>query len=236
MKFARSRSSRSPSFFRQPRTSADADSMLSSSFFAGMLAMPSANVVPLVSFASDAPKALTHQWTAKNDPVMGGQSTSTVSVTGNILNFTGYCAIVPSLKAPGFITAETGGGFFSHEDFVDVSSCTGLTITAKAASAYKGYRISFGSAKPPGGKFFAQGFKADVWQPVSIRRSLCRPIHAAHLARSPRDTGSRPCSAVPPNHRLVWRGICALYQLHRLLGRCDRQGHSHLRREERLLP
>ena len=29
-----------------------------------------------------------------------------------------------------------------------------------------GYRISFGTAKPPGGKFFAQGYKADLHPPV----------------------------------------------------------------------
>ena len=113
----------------------------------------SATVVPLVSYASDAPKQLTHKWTAMNDPVMGGQSTSRVAVENNVLNFTGHCAIVPSLKAPGFITARTGGGFFrAEEKFVDVHSCTGITITAKAASTYAGFRISFGTAKPPGGE------------------------------------------------------------------------------------
>ena len=30
------------------------------------------------------------------------------------------------------------------------------------AGRYKGYRISFGTAKPPGGKFFAQGYKANL--------------------------------------------------------------------------
>merc|ERR1719326_2804694 len=98
---------------------------------------PSADV-PLVSFASDAPAALMHKWQALNDPVMGGQSTSRVAVENDVLNFTGTCAIVPSLKAPGFITAVAGRGFFSRETFVDVSSCKGLTITAKDyAAGYK---------------------------------------------------------------------------------------------------
>ena len=134
----------------------------------------SATEIPLVSFASDADPSLTHKWSALNDPVMGGQSTSNVAVQNDVLNFTGTCAIVPSLKAPGFITAVAGNGFLAHEKFVDVSSCTGLTIVAKAASAYKGYRISFGTAKPPGGKFFSQGYKANFvpsvgsFAPISI--------------------------------------------------------------------
>ena len=58
--------------------------------------------IPLASFAPSAPKALRHTWSALNDPVMGGQSTSRVAVESAVLNFTGHCAIVPSLKAPGF--------------------------------------------------------------------------------------------------------------------------------------
>jgi len=143
---------------------------------AGVSSCPAgASCIPLVEFGASAPKALTHKWSALNDPVMGGQSTSRVAVENNVLNFTGHCAIVPSLKAPGFITAVAGNGFFSHETFVDVSSCKGLTIAAKDYTAgYSGYRISFGTAKPPGGKFFAQGYKADLhpvrgaFGPVSI--------------------------------------------------------------------
>jgi len=98
---------------------------------------------------------------------MGGQSTSRVAVENNVLNFTGMCAIVPSLQAPGFITAVTGGGYFHHEKFVDVSSCQGLSVEAKDFSGgYKGYRMSFGTAKPIGGKFFAQGYKANLYPTV----------------------------------------------------------------------
>lgn len=133
--------------------------------------------VPLVSFASDADPSLTHKWTALNDPVMGGQSTSSVVVENNVLNFTGTCAIVPSLKAPGFITAVAGHGLFSGEKFVDVSSCKGLTIMAKDYTAgYKGYRISFGTAKPPGGKFFAQGYKANLHPTVGSFGAVSIPF------------------------------------------------------------
>lgn len=102
------------------------------------------------------------QWSANNDPVMGGRSTSRVALEAGLLNFTGVCAIVPSLKAPGFITAVTGS-FWHPAKFSDVSSCQGLAFTAKDfTSGYTGYRISFGTAKPPGGKFFATGYKANL--------------------------------------------------------------------------
>jgi hypothetical protein len=119
-----------------------------------------------------------------NDPVMGGKSTSRVAVENGVLNFTGTCAIVPSLNAPGFITAVAGhSGLFSHDTFVDVSHCTGLTIEAKDfTTGYQGYRISFGTAKAPGGKFFAR-----AWPRLSIPR-LWRP-EARH---SPRFDSLRP--------------------------------------------
>jgi len=129
-------------------------------------AVPTSSEIPLVSFASGSDPAVTHAWKAMNDPVMGGKSVSRVAVENDVLNFTGTCAIVPSLNAPGFITAVTGNGFFAHETFVDVSSCKGLAITAKDFSSYKGYRISFGTAKPVGGKFFAQGYKANLFPTV----------------------------------------------------------------------
>lgn len=107
-----------------------------------------ADEVPLVSFAAAAPKELHHKWTTMNDPVMGGRSHSHLDTDNGVLNFTGVCAIVPSLKAPGFITAVTGNSWFHSETFADVSSCTGLKIVANDLSGgYKGYRVSFGTAK-----------------------------------------------------------------------------------------
>lgn len=62
------------------------------------------------------------------------------------------------------VTAATGNSWFHRETFSDVSTCTGLKVVAKdyTGGHYKGYRISFGTAKPPGGKFFAQGYKANL--------------------------------------------------------------------------
>ena len=50
-----------------------------------------------------------------------------MEISKSVLNFTGTCAIVPSLQAPGFITAVTGRNWGS-ENFVDVSSCEGLRV------------------------------------------------------------------------------------------------------------
>ena len=50
-----------------------------------------------------------HKWVEMNDPVMGGKSYSSVEIErGVAAKFTGYCAIVPSLNAPGFVTMSTG--------------------------------------------------------------------------------------------------------------------------------
>ena len=49
----------------------------------------------------------TFQWMAENDPVMGGVSTSNVTVVeGDHLAWQGECKIVPSLAAPGFCIAQ----------------------------------------------------------------------------------------------------------------------------------
>lgn len=50
------------------------------------------------------------EWRTMNDPVMGGRSTSSVTVDEDdgIAHFEGKCAIVPFLHAPGFITMTTG--------------------------------------------------------------------------------------------------------------------------------
>eukprot|EP00656_Telonema_subtile_P011972 TRINITY_DN15_c0_g1_i10.p2 TRINITY_DN15_c0_g1~~TRINITY_DN15_c0_g1_i10.p2 ORF type:complete len:335 (-),score=69.71 TRINITY_DN15_c0_g1_i10:73-1077(-) len=91
---------------------------------------------------------------------MGGQSTGTFTQKDGTGIFDGQVVDVPFLKAPGFIKAEGSGSF------PDVSSCANLVITARAAAAYDGYRASFGNAKPPGGKYFASGYKAHFNAPV----------------------------------------------------------------------
>jgi hypothetical protein len=101
---------------------------------------------------------------------MGGQSYSHVEIDADegIARFTGKCAIVPSLQAPGFITLETGSHFTEKPaKFPDVSSCTAFALELRTNEAYTGYRFSFGKAHVPGGRF-AFGYKT----PLSLDADL----------------------------------------------------------------
>lgn len=99
-----------------------------------------------------------HAWEEMNDPVMGGKSTGTFAIKDGIGHFEGEVVDVPFLHAPGFIQART----ISKDKYPDVSSCTALEIVAKSNSDYSGYRISFGNAHAPGGKYFAYGYKSNL--------------------------------------------------------------------------
>lgn len=99
-----------------------------------------------------------NKWVELNDPVMGGRSTGTFSIEDGLGKFEGEVVDVPFLHAPGFIQARTKKGS-THPD---VSSCQFLEIIARSNTDYNGYRISFGNAHAPGGKFHARGYKADL--------------------------------------------------------------------------
>jgi hypothetical protein len=101
-----------------------------------------------------------HTWEEMNDPVMGGKSTGTFTIEGGLGKFQGEVVDVPFLHAPGFIQARTSTS--ERNFFPDVSKCTALQIIAKSNTEYEGYRISFGKARAPGGKFYASGYKADL--------------------------------------------------------------------------
>jgi len=104
----------------------------------------------------------TNTWTTLNDPVMGGKSYSNLEIKNGIAKFTGKCAIVPSLQAPGFITMETGSQFVDKPSkFPDISSCSAFSFELKTNTDYGGYRVSFGKAHPKGGRF-AFGYKAPL--------------------------------------------------------------------------
>lgn len=116
-----------------------------------------------------------HQWQEMNDPVMGGQSTGTFTISENVGIFDGVVKDVPFLQAPGFIQART----LSTIRFPDVSHCQSLQLVLKSSHPeYRGYRVSFGTKHAPGGKFFARGFKAsfiltedddsEQWQTVTL--------------------------------------------------------------------
>jgi len=123
-----------------------------------ILSAAAAKDITLATF--DGAKDTTLTWTQKNDPVMGGQSVGTFTIENNSGVFDGTCKIVPFLKAPGFIKAET-----SKTTLPDVSSCSGLALTVKSSNDYDGFRFSFGTKRSDCGKFFAVGHKANFQPP-----------------------------------------------------------------------
>ena len=102
--------------------------------------------IPLVTF--DGAPGTTFKFYELNDPVMGGRSSGNWSVSGSTGVFQGTVRTVPSLSAPGFITAAADG------KFADASAATAngaLQLELRSStSQYSGYRVSFasGSALP----------------------------------------------------------------------------------------
>lgn len=99
--------------------------------------------LPLVTF--DGAKGTTYTWETLLDPVMGGQSNGTCSVKDGALVFNGYCAIVPKLKAPGFITAKLEGSALTR--LADASDYDALKISLRSATPdYTGFKVSFAAS------------------------------------------------------------------------------------------
>jgi len=98
-----------------------------------------------------------HTWEVMNDPVMGGKSTSNFVNENGIAKFTGVCAIVPFLHAPGFIKLQTQSTSTGDDAFPDISSCTALQVIMKTNVPYDGYRIGFGTKRSGG---HGRGYKA----------------------------------------------------------------------------
>lgn len=111
-----------------------------------------------------------HQWSCLNDPVMGGESSGTVSFHDGVASFDGKVAIVPFLQAPGFITMRASGGAFP-----DVSSCTALKLVLMAREEYHGYRVSFGTLRLPNAHH-ASGFKANFEAPLGAFDEVVVPF------------------------------------------------------------
>ena len=108
----------------------------------------------------DGATGTTFQWQDLNDPVMGGRSTSTFHVDQKVGIFNGTCAIVPSLKAPGFAKIMTDRG----KSFADVSQHIGgyMELSVRTSTpSFKGYRVAFAAKNVPRTSIFGGGsFKA----------------------------------------------------------------------------
>lgn len=120
------------------------------------------------------------KWQDMNDPVMGGQSHSAFNTTGGIGYFSGLCAIVPFLKAPGFCKISTQLGLLEKPTYPDVSEFINgaLLIEARSTTAgYKGFKVAFdakNATRPGKGTHHgAPSFKADFavgsdWSTVRV--------------------------------------------------------------------
>lgn len=96
----------------------------------------------------------TMEWYARNDPIMGGLSYSTVIVEDGLGKLSGEVVDVPSLQAPGFIIMEA-----KSDNFPDISTCEGIEIEARSNTEYAGYRMSFGVDHAPSMRY-GRGYKA----------------------------------------------------------------------------
>jgi len=123
--------------------------------------------VTLITFDDD-PTTGRRKWSVMNDPVMGGQSHSTYIAKETVGNFTGLCAIVPFLKAPGFCKIATTHGWFEKPRFADASAFIdgALYLSVRTSTpSYKGYKVAFSAknvTRPrPGMHHAGPSFKAD---------------------------------------------------------------------------
>lgn len=123
--------------------------------------------VDLATFDDKAP----HKWHSENDPVMGGQSDSTVQVAKSFADFKGSTRIVPALQAPGFTIALTEG-FPLFSRFPDASAMDGLAVSVMSLGApYSGFKIAFCDSHV----FFRcqfQSFKAALPVPAAASRGF----------------------------------------------------------------
>lgn len=142
----------------------------------------SPQLIKLADFTGAGPAGV-HKFHDSNDPVMGGKSHSSFAVrdAGNGVVagvFSGTCAIVPFLKAPGFCKITT----VDTESYPDVSAMFSGSLAMRVRSStpsYKGFKVAFGAkgAKHPGGSGMHHGapsFKADFsvsgtdWEVVHV--------------------------------------------------------------------
>lgn len=137
-----------------------------------VLAAPLSSGVELITFDND-PKTGNRQWDVMNDPVMGGQSKSTFTSEKGYGQFTGLCAIVSFLHAPGFCKIATSHGMLEKPRLADASAFIDGSLyldVRSSTSDYKGYKVAFlakNTTRPrPGMHHASPSFKADFMVPA----------------------------------------------------------------------
>lgn len=142
----------------------------------------SAPTVKLLTF--DGEPATKHDVQNMDDPVMGGASASTFEVSNGACKFSGHCAIVPFLKAPGFCKLSTVRPFYhAAPKFADASSCIDGALLIEVRSStpqYEGFKVAFGAKnatrpRPGRGVHHAPpSFKAPFRVPAGSEYSIVR--------------------------------------------------------------
>ena len=132
--------------------------------FAALVAAPELKLVDFLSGDQTV--------SVMNDPVMGGQSHSTYDAKSG--DFTGTCAIVPFLKAPGFCKVATTHPLFKPEAFPDASHYIDgalYLVVQSTTPSYTGYKVEFSAknvTRPrPGPHHAAPSFKANFTVPAT---------------------------------------------------------------------
>jgi hypothetical protein len=131
----------------------------------------------------DGALGTTHHWEDMNDPVMGGRSHSGFETASNIGTFSGQCAVVPFLHAPGFAKIETNDRRSNGRlltPFPDVSKFFSGAFHLRVRTStpeYTGFKVAFGAegaTRPTPSRHGGASFKADFtlsgtdWQVVKI--------------------------------------------------------------------
>lgn len=95
------------------------------------------NSIDIVTF--DGAPATTFKFQVLNDPVMGGRSHADWKQSEGVGVLDGEVVNVPSLKAPGFVTAVADGKFAD----MSAAAAGGLTLLARSTTpSYTGFRVS----------------------------------------------------------------------------------------------
>jgi len=114
------------------------------------------------------------EWSDQNDPVMGGKSTSSFHVEAGAGVFNGTCAIVPSLKAPGFCKISSQSSEMLQDASAHINGSLQLRVRSSTPD-YKGFKVAFAAKGIPRTGFIPGSFKAGFelkntaeWQLVSV--------------------------------------------------------------------
>jgi hypothetical protein len=102
----------------------------------GVVQPSTSSAIDLVTFEG------ANNWDALIDPVMGGQSVATATIVDQHGVLDGEVKIVPALKAPGFITAQS-------DLKIDASAAAGGELVMKVRSTtpdYAGFKVSFAAS------------------------------------------------------------------------------------------